>query len=304
MKKSRKKSGFTLTELSFAVLFVALLALTVIVITMNLIASYRRGLMLKQVNTVGNDLIDDLRASISSSSSNTLANLCELKFSTPAAARTACEQDGAYSATYLVRLGNVTVGKNTRDEKTIQNAPLYGAFCSGSYSYIWNSGYYFSDNYEVTIPSATLHYKLDGESNVKNISDFRLIKIKDPNRVVCISKITANGYTKNTDLFGSLNGNFNLTSSSDAFKEDAIDMLENDTYSDLAFYDLSVFRPAVDTTKRNVFYNGSFILATIAGGINITASGDYCATPEEYDIEDFDYCAINKFNFAIQASGE
>ena len=304
MKKNRKKSGFTLTELSFAILFVALLALTVIVITMNLISNYRRGLMLKQVNSVGNDLIDDVRASISSSSSKTLANLCELKFSTPAAAKAACEQDGAYSTTYVVRLGNVTIGKDTRDEKTISNAPLYGAFCSGSYSYIWNSGYYFSNNYEVAVPSATLRYKLEGSSNAKTISDFRLIKIKDPNRVVCISKISTNGYTKNTDLFGSLSGNFDLTSSSDVFKEDAIDMLENDTYSDLTLYDLSVFRPAVDTTKRNVFYNGSFILATIAGGINITASGDYCATPEEYDIEDFDYCAINKFNFAIQASGE
>ena len=304
MRKNRKKTGFTLTEISIAVLFVALLALTVIAITMNLISSYRRGLMLKQVNTVGNDLIDDLRAAVSSSSSKNLANICELKFSTPAVARTACEQDGAYSTTYLVRLGDVTVGKNTRDQKTLSNVPLYGAFCSGSYSYIWNSGYYFSSNYETTVSAASLRYKLDGEANTKTVSGFRLVKINDPNRVVCISKITNNGYTKNTDLFGSLNGNFDLTTSSDVFKEDAIDMLENDTYSDLALYDLSVFRPAIDTTKRNVFYNGSFILATIAGGINITANGDYCATPEEYDIEDFDYCAINKFNFAIQANGE
>lgn len=311
MKRCGKKSGFTLVELSFAVLFVAVLALTVIVITMNLIANYKRGLMLKQVNTIGNSLIDDFRASISASSSKKITGLCETNY-TQAAPLTACNNDGAYSAVYLVRNGNVTIGQGTSDAETLNNIPLYGAFCSGAYSYIWNSGYLFGDNYSASTGKASLKY-LNENSSAATLSDFRLIKIRDPKRYVCLSQISNLGsssaaiqqtYTKNTDLVNSLPGNFDITGFGEAVSEAPVDLLENDEYSDLALYDFSVIKPASDTTDRNIFYSGSFILATIRGGINITTSGDYCATPDEYEVEDFDYCAINKFNFAIQASGE
>ncbi len=311
MKRCGKKSGFTLVELSFAVLFVAVLALTVIVITMNLIENYKRGIMLKQVNTIGNSLIDDFRASISASSSKKITGLCEANFTQPNPLA-ACENDNAYSAIYLVRNGQVIIGQGTSNEKTLGSVPLYGAFCSGAYSYIWNSGYLFSDEYVASLGKASLKY-LNENSQATTLNDFRLIKIRDPKRFVCLSQISNLGsgtaviqqtYTKNTDLIYSLNSNFNITGFGEDVSEAPVDLLENDEYSDLALYDLSIIEPAADVTDRNIFYSGSFILATIRGGINITTNGDYCATPDEYDVENFDYCAINKFNFAIQASGE
>ena len=36
-------------------------------------------------------------------------------------------------------------------------------------------------------------------------------------------------------------------------------------------------------------------------------AGNYCVPPKDYNKKDyanFDYCAINKFNFAVQATGE
>ncbi len=300
--KIRKKSGFTLIELSFAVLFVALLALTVVVITMDLIGNYKRGLMLKQVNTVGNSLIDDFRASIGASSSKKLDNICELSFTGSAAS--GCTTDGAYSAVYLLRKGNVTIGEDTDQEKSLSNVPLFGAFCTGSYSYIWNSGYWFDETYTVAtgINRASLKYRT--ESGNKELKDFRLIKIRDPKRAVCLTPVSANSqYHSNASLVNSLASTFDITAA-DPVAEEPVDLLENDEYSDLALYDLTVVKPATDKSERDIFYSGSFILATVKGGINITATGDYCATPSEYDIEDFDYCAINKFNFAIQASGE
>ena len=307
-KPLAKKSGFTLVELSFAVLFVAVLALTVIVITMDLISNYKRGLMLKQVNTIGNSIIDDFRASISSSSSKRLVSLCEANFSQNAP-KEQCENADAFRSMSLVRNADVTIN----DAENPVNVPVYGAFCTGSYSYIWNSGYLFGDNYSVAGTSkATLRY-LGENAQPVNLEDFRLIKIRDPKRYVCLSKVSNLGtgaaaiqqtYAKNTDLIGGLTSNFDITGFNEAVAEAPVDLLENDEYSDLALYDLAIVKPASDTTERNIFYSGSFILATIRGGINITASGDYCVTPDDYDNEDFEYCAINKFNFAIQASGE
>jgi hypothetical protein len=73
--------------------------------------------------------------------------------------------------------------------------------------------------------------------------------------------------------------------------------------SNLMLYDLQSAKPA--DNGRSSFYQISFILGTIHGGINVQSSGDYCATPEGYnsEVENFDYCAINKFSFSAQAIG-
>ena len=80
-------------------------------------------------------------------------------------------------------------------------------------------------------------------------------------------------------------------------------MASDEKNGGLAIYDLYVSTPAESVAKNNLFYSVSFILGTIQGGINITKSGNFCATPDDYGIENFDYCAINKFNFAAQAVG-
>lgn len=63
--------------------------------------------------------------------------------------------------------------------------------------------------------------------------------------------------------------------------------------------------------------NLSFILATMRGGVDIMRSGDYCSphmideiTGESDDSgniltlgAEFNYCAINKFNFAARTAG-
>ena len=60
--------------------------------------------------------------------------------------------------------------------------------------------------------------------------------------------------------------------------------------------------PATNDLGKASFYSVSFILGTVQGGINVMSSGNFCKAPEEDD-SNFDYCAINKFNFAAQATG-
>ena len=154
----------------------------------------------------------------------------------------------------------------------------------------------------------------NGETmNGKTETDFKLLKIRDRNREVCVAALNE-GLTSPKDrrytyVPDATNGDsinsvtepnvFNLTNYS-VISEEPVDLLAGDISNNLAIYDLTSAAPAT-----SAFYITSFILGTIQGGININASGNFCATPEGYNstIENFNYCAINKFNFAAQANG-
>ena len=306
MHNTRKRTGFTLVELAISIGFIALLSITVAVITTNLVSAYQRGLTMKQVNTTGMDIIDDLKSAISNSSAKEITNLCSTVYAN-SAPREICESDGAYNFVSLTRTATVTIGKDAGSEGTvISSTPVYGAFCTGTYSYLWNSGYFFdSSSYIVATPDkASLTYR-NSTNEKKTISNFRLLKVLDPNRSICVSSITntdANNYEAPTDL----NTEFDI-SDADRFgklSEDPIDIILSSGSDNLAFYDLNLAKPAQNEYTKNALYSGTFILATVKGGINIMAGGNYCATPAEYKVQDFDYCAINKFNFAIQATGD
>ena len=153
------------------------------------------------------------------------------------------------------------------------NVPLYGGFCTGKYSYIWKSGYLDNDS--------DVNVAVGGNEN------FRLARMKDSkdksNKTAC-------------DQYEA-SGGVQVEFSSD----DGYDELLSEG-SNLAIYDLYVPTPAVGGAAMTAYYTVSFILGTIGGGINIMAQGDYCAPPEGSN-SNFNYCAINKFNFAAQAGG-
>ena len=73
----RNKRGFTIIELSLSIAFIAILSITMVLIITNTISTYRRGLMLNQINTTGMDLVDDLRAAVQNSSADLLKIFAE-----------------------------------------------------------------------------------------------------------------------------------------------------------------------------------------------------------------------------------
>ena len=315
MPVKKTKKGFTLVELSLSLVFVSILSLTVAYIINDTISSYRKGVVLKQINTVGSGLVDDLRASIQNSSSKSVKDDCSIVYgslyrggSVGAAGRN-CETDKGKGFVMIRRTANVK-GKNGRID--LDDVPVFGAFCTGDYSYIWNSGYFFNDEgrgYEAEgVEAATLKFKSDGKIDGNSVcskngttmtcSGFRLLKIKDESRSVCISGVGASYQPSLADH------DFDITENSEAVSETPVDLLASDgTGEGLSLYDLYVAVPTESTAKNNLFYSVSFVLGTIHGGINVKATGGACATPEDYDSENFDYCAINKFNFAAQATG-
>ena len=319
--------GFTLVELALSMAFVGVLSVIIVLVIANTVSSYRRGLTVAQVNTTGIDIVDDMRLAVSNSSSKAVSSYCERVYQGENSAKTACENDGAYSFVTIVRKAGVRVLS-----EDLKSVPIYGAFCTGTYSYIWNSGYYdMEQSGEGAAISkeeggwATLTY-MDGNGkkitivgSLRNNNDFtredgkigdpdrpfRLLKVRDDKRSVCMS-VAKNGddrtYKTQALIEEEFNGVFDI-SDYGILNEEPEDLILADSDNDLALFSLDVARPAESTTQKNMFYAVSFILGTVKGGVNIMTPGRSCEPPSNYDIDNFDYCAINKFSFAMQASG-
>ncbi len=318
------KRGFTLVELSLSVAFIGILSIAVALIMNDTIAAYRRGMILNQINTMGIDLVDDLRAAVQNSSIKSVENLCGVAY-TNTTRKTECENDNARNFTTVERLSNVTIrGTNT------SNVSVFGAFCTGSYSYIWNSGYFFSSDANMgSLQPAYLRYKAEG-GEIKTYPEdtskpFKLIKIKDNTRAVCMTATfyhynnsgSERYYVKTQDRTStSANINdgsniFDLTQSTSDYsvaelgENDIVDVIVGE--SNMVLYDLRAMPPAINASNNGSYYSVSFVLGTIQGGVNVKTAGNYCVPPKDYNKKDyanFDYCAINKFNFAVQATGE
>lgn len=290
--------GFTLVELALAMAFVGVLSISIVLIISNTVAAYQRGVTLTRVNSVGADLVNDMRLSISGSSARGISDICGAAMyrkdnegnsfeALSSASAEKCKENNAYNFIYVVH-------------KSSDDIPVYGAFCTGDYSYIWNSGYFVSgDNKNLGNGWIKISY-LDDEGNLKKKEDyFRLIKVKDSSRAVCVAmrNVKDHRYDGTTNIVDiSKIGNGKLGG-------ELMDLLPNDGGNNLALYDLFVAEPAISATDDNMFYSVSFVLGTATGGADILANGNNCAAPKDLVSGSSNYCAINKFNFAMQVNG-
>lgn len=301
------RNGFTMVELSLSIAFIAILSITVVLIITNAISAYHRGITLNQINTTGMDLVDDMRAAVQNSPARSVRSECASIYS--GGTKEKCTTDGGRGFVMVRQKANSVRSKDGRD--VMSSVPIYGAFCTGSYSYIWNSGYLFTNEHMVNgsndYTKASLKYKnAEGVDSTKQ--DFKLLKVADDERAVC--KTVTRGDGSGSDAKGK-GSSYNLSpafSNPGVFNIVDYGPIDEEPYDvlgeskSMVLYDLVAAAPADSATLNNMFYSVSFVLGTVQGGINIKNSGGFCRTPSGYD-ENFDYCAINKFNFAAQANG-
>ncbi len=300
MHKGKTKEGFTLVELSLSVVFIAVLSVAVAIIITNSISSYHRGVVLNQINTTGMEIVDDMRAAIQNASAHPVKNECGNIYEESASSTVlkTCEDDNGKNFVVVTKKANVKLGK-----KQLNSVPVYGAFCTGSYSYIWNSGYFYS-NGDATVEGASkaqLVYKKRGATSPEEPKTGKLLKIHDEDRQVCIVA-AGEDYVSGA---GNADNNFDITKTElgGVLDEDPYDLIGNN--AGLTIYNLSTDVPAANAIIDSMFYTVSFILGTSTGGINVMSSGDFCTPPGDVDsgLENFNYCSINKFNFAAEANG-
>ena len=307
IKSNNSKHGFTLIELSLSMIFLAILLLVIALITTQIIVIYQKGLAIKAVSSTGKELIDDFSRAIAASPAKSTSALCARY--TNDTTQKKCKDDEAFRFVYQQAVGKVKI--NGSNKKT--TVPTHGVFCTGRYSYIWNTGYtvdsklYPHDGTESSL-RARLVYKKKVKSGGNYIeqtftlSNFRLLKMRDSDRNVCASHIN-NKYNLNT------NSKYNAG----LLENDPEELLGTIDYTtnkfitsedNLALYDFKIFPPTQHFLTFHSFYSGTFTLATVQGGVDITGVGDYCQNAPDALNTDFAYCAINKFNFAMRATGE
>ena len=301
--------GFTLVELTFAMLFISLLSISIVLIISNTITAFQRGMKLSRINSAGTDLVDDMRTSVQNSSAKGLISSCYASVYSSGTSlgleqRKKCENDNAKNYVTVSQIAKI------RLSGIEQEVPIFGAFCTGSYTYIWNSGYFEAENATFAAKSsrqwAKIRYLENGiakEYPAAGQKPFRLLRIQDESRLICLAAVDKTGESYELPESG-ISNVFDVTEVGyGTLKSDIVDILPSDSGNDLAIYDISVARPAISENGDNAFYSVSFILGTISGGVNIVANGNACVAPNGIVSGNYSYCAINKFNFAIQVNG-
>jgi type II secretory pathway pseudopilin PulG len=251
----RQKKGFTIIELMLAMTFVAILMITIAFLVIRITAIYQKGLSIRTINQVGRNLMSDFSRTVAASPVD----------------------DTAVRNQYFYA---------NMDGTTQQN----GAFCTGKYSYLWNTGTAINQNTRIQFQNLTGTY------------NFRLLRMEDTARMICQKLSGLSGSTLDLSASDQIKDAVPIELLSISGVETAA-TTENAAESDLAIYDLRVFQPTINQITGHAFYSATFILGTLRG-IDINASGDYCSNVSSTLSTDFSYCSLNKFNFAMTTSGD
>ncbi|MDO4219796.1 MAG: hypothetical protein Q4D22_01000 [Candidatus Saccharibacteria bacterium] len=270
-----KKRAFTIIEFTLAMALLSTMLLMIALLTVRISGIYQKGLSIRAVNSVGREIIDDIKKTVQSSPIQR-----ELNPDKP----TGTEHNITLQSIIAKRYDYfVTVAAT-------ENSQMQGSgfFCTGSYTYIWNTAQTLNGN---TGDGITITVD-GGEPKL-----YKFVRIPDAKRLYCENNSGVPSY-RNIEIAD----------------EDMIVSLINDDESDLAIYDFTVLPATQSNTTGHAMYPISFILATRKGGINILGNGDFCTgkprptaletSNNEYNTTDFNYCAVNKFDVVIRQAGE
>ncbi len=268
MTKFAPRKGFTIIELVLAMGFLTTILVTIAILLIQIMSIYQKGLSLRAVNTMGQQLIDELTRTVGGSPIVPDIN--------PVPNDSGIVNEQALATALRRYYVSNTIVEDGRQKQ------INGVFCTGSYSYIWNTPE--SDPTNSASPNVlTLQYGETGERKI-----YKMARVVDNTRRICQE---AQG--------DSPASNFIIS----ATDPEPIELINTDE-ADLYLYDFTVFPATQNTITGQTFYSANFILGTMRGGINIMSNGDYCEDLASQEmVSDFSYCAVNKFNFAMRATG-
>lgn len=311
-----EKSGFTMIEFSIATAFIAVLLISIAIITSNLVTTYQKGISLKAINSVGRGLIDEFTRTINATSAVDTTSLCDSHFDN-VEARNQCKADNANKFVFQQYPGTRVAPGHENGGHT-DDVQFGGIFCTGKYSYIWNT--YYSYEAKDSGKMLKLDYLSSKNGGTNETKDgFRLIRINDPTYRACSSRISTNAYKtvwEGATVTDQSEDTIDITKLSNGVPNEIEPPQEGFLSSfdlDLWLYELAMFPISQNNITYRTFMSGTFILATERGNINITRSAEYCDINNYKDDEtasdilnigsEFNYCAINKFNFAARTAG-
>jgi len=318
-----QKKAFTIVELMLAMAFLGTMLVGIASLVMRIANIYQKGLALRSINSNGREIISDLTRTLNGSRVTVDVNP-----EIPSNGKVTQEQIDAARANYYIA---------TSTSNAKENRQMGGVFCTGDYSYVWNT----ADNFRIVRgKTENLKNKIYTDSDINSILNEGVYVIKvgspaqyiipkfarfeDKDRKACAHVQASDGskrYLPAVDPKGTVGGikpnNAYLFELGTTLKADVVNELIEDNESDLVMYNFTVFPATQHVITKQIFYSGMFIIATYRGGVNIKSNGDFCEGSDSEDgvrdtlrgasdltLNDFDYCAVNKFNFSARATGE
>lgn len=282
-----QKKGFTIIELMLAMALLGTMLVAIAALVMRVTGIYQKGLSLRAVNTNGREIISDLTRTITSSPTHLKVN-----------------------PDYT---NNEITGKNLKTslanyylsvENTQHTEQYSGVFCTGSYSYVWNNAQTIANSRDTDDNNDENLFKIEykeGPNTREYIPKFA--RFADAERFACAANEDTSGNANFTPVSMLIGHDRSMT------MDDITELINNDEI-DLAMYNFRILPAVQNETTKQIFFSGTFILATIRGGVNIQSNGDFCTgdkettEDDEFSLNNFDYCAVNKFNFSARATGE
>lgn len=309
-QQNASKNGFTILEVTLVTAFIALLLIAIATILVNISALYQKGATLKSVNEVGRNLVTEFTTALNSAPSIDTISICS-SLVDEGAARERCMQDGARKFVFQ----DIEIEREdpiTHDRGMTQDG---GVFCTGEYSYIWNTHYGRTEDQPIKVQYTGgevqgISASIENEHDMKA---FKIVRFEDKTYRACSTNVDR-GYNgglskdnRTIDIRFLANGAANPVTS---YEQGFLSTSE----IDLELYELVIFPIAQDNVTLRALVSGTFILATERGEVGITRSGDYCDISNNSgkgdgsgNLQDlgsnFNYCGINKFNFAARTAG-
>lgn len=316
-KMNKSKKGFTLIELMLAVAFLGTLLLSVAMLAMRLVNMYTKGATMRAVNSVGSAIVDDVRSHVTSS------NLWSVSFEEGPTKEDQDKSTRRYYRVHTYDVEDVATGTKTQFVD-------YGAFCTNSYTYIFNYQaamlrYRDPESVPETMPE-TQRYLMVG-TNETNRRPYALVRIKDTGcaqfNLLGMSEQEIKDYNEkltddtqklsdNPDEFMKAQGHYFKVNNEDDITV-LLDGSTSDEGTDLQLYDFAVMSAAQSHVTNQVIYDIAFVLGTTRGGIDVKSSNNYCSknskvsggtdAAKDYADHGISYCSVNRFDFVVRQTG-
>ena len=312
--KKNTKKGFTLIELMLAVAFLGTLLLSVAMLAMRLVDMYTKGATMRAVNSVGGAIVDDVRTHVTSSNLWT-ENLKD-------GFKTKDEYDASRKQYY--RTHTYTVGDGVLEPK--ETFVDYGAFCTNSYTYIFNYQTAMLKYRDSKNKSDTESYLMVGTET--DHRPYALVRIKDTGctqfKLLGMTEAEVNAYndavTDEANKLPAYSSHY-MQGENHYFKVDnmkgvtvLLDGSTSDEGTDLQLYDFAVMSATQSHVTNQVIYDIAFVLGTTRGGINVNSSNNYCtkevaksnqgvSNAEDFADHAISYCSVNRFDFVVRQTG-
>lgn len=340
----RMKKAFTIIEFMLAMSFLGLLLVAIASLSVRVMQIYQKGLVIKAVNESGKAIIDDMTNAISASSirndinptvnsisSNvTLVDILNKRsayfkaFYDSNDSETKVQRSGIFCTPSYAFIWNTapTIKDERELKKTSTLMRNQAAYRNRGGVYTLNEFYYSRYNLSGQYPRNSIAVMItDADGNAKSLEIPKFARIPNTGDYCQTnSNLSSLGvpYT-NMDEGELAYGDHETTVNGSEVahgivvkEDDYTELISQDADdNDLALYDLVVQPAYQSNTTMHTLYNISFILGTVNGGININSSGDYCTgaeddptDPTEFTMSGFEYCALNRFDFAAIQTGQ